>query len=347
MDLSKAIIYGIMLLSSTSMASEIVYSTGFCEPSEMTVTIKNKTPEMQRAWSQVRIDDEIQEQHFDLAGGAQIQIPGDRFLSGKQGFAFKTWDKKSLSITASCAGSLNYPLTDTTSPEVTHYLPSGITTVKLQLMNLFLKAQTVKLRGYGKFGNLLEQKEITIEKYYDTSALKWNFSEEVLRLEIIGEQRLHSLLVFEEKNLEKISPALPKIVSFSPAADKNYFMVSTKGPNPEESFVIALSDLQQVATAREQIQNKQLEKIIVARIELGHGGYNRALSAKDKSPYSWSVYHVDAFADFAHIDCDGSPDLTEERLPQKLSEGGGRICFWRYRIIKELSAEEVAFGKVR
>lgn len=347
MDLSKAIIYGIMLISSTSLASETVYAPGFCEPSELTVTIKNKTKEMQRAWSQVRIDEEIQEQHFDLTAGSQIQIPGERFLSLKQGFAFKTWDKSSLSISANCAGSLNYPLNETTSPEVTHYLPSGITSVKMQLMNLFLKAQTIKLRGYGKFGNLLGQKEIIIEKYYDTSALKWTFSEEVMRIEITGEQRIHSLLSFEEKSVEKISPALPKAVSLTPALKKNYFMVSTKGANPEEAFVIALDDPQQISTAREQIQNKELEKIIVARIELGHGGFNRALSAKDKSPYSWSVYYVDAFADFAHIDCDGSPDLTEERLPQKLSEGGGRICFWRYRVIKELTLDEVASGKLR
>ncbi|XGC82381.1 hypothetical protein ACES2L_07815 [Bdellovibrio bacteriovorus] len=347
MDLSKALIYGIMLFSSTSLASEVVYSPGFCEPSELTVTIKNKTKEMQRAWGQVRIDEEIQEQHFDLAAGAQIQIPASRFLNTKQGFSFKTWDKKSLSILASCAGSLTYPLNEITSPEVTHYLPSGITTVKLQLMNLYLKAQTIQLRGYGRYGKLLEQKEISIEKYYDTSALKWNFSEDVMRIEIRGEQRLHSLLSFDEKGQEKTSPALPKTVPFSPAPEKNYFLVSTKGPNPEESFVIALTDAQQIHTAREQIQNKDLEKIIVARIELGHGGFNRAFAAKDKSPYSWSVFYVDAFADFAHIDCDGSPDLTEERLPQKLSEGGGRICFWRYRIIKELTVEEVATGKLR
>ncbi len=66
---------------------------------------------------------------------------------------------------------------------------------------------------------------------------------------------------------------------------------------------------------------------------------------KDKSPYSWSVNRVDAFADFAHIDCDGSPDITEERLMQKLNEGG-RICFWRYRVVRELKAEEVSSGKL-
>ena len=94
-----------------------------------------------------------------------------------------------------------------------------------------------------------------------------------------------------------------------------------------------------------EIKNPMLAKIVVAGIELGNGGFNRALLAKDKVPYSWSVYRVDAFADFAHIDCDGSPELVEERIAQRLSEGG-RICFWRYRVVRELKPSEINSGSL-
>lgn len=336
----------VLMACCFAKASDVVYAPAFCDPAGLTVTVTNTTSEAQRVWTQVRFDDELREDFHDVAPKAQIHIPGSTFLSDTSGFSMKSWEKKSLQFSASCDDGPHISLENLTSPEVTHWLPSAIKTVKIHLLNLFLKSNAVTVKAFSRSGSLLGEKQVVISKYYDTESFKWTLPEAISRVEIVGQERLHSWLLYEAQGVEKPAPALAvKPVSLKIDTNKTYFLISTKEARPEESFVIALDDPQKIATAREQIKNKSLEKIVVAGIELGHGGFNRAFSSRDKSPYSWSVNRVDAFADFAHISCDGSPDLTEERLMQNLNEGG-RICFWRYRVVRELTAQEVRSGKL-
>lgn len=335
-----------LTLATEAWASDVVYVPGMCDPSELTLEVSNKSSEAQRFWTQVRFDDDIKEDLHDLAPKTTVQLSGDSFLLEKSAFSVKAWEKKALSISATCKGSAKVPLTDITSPEVTHWLPSGVKTIKMHLLNLFLTKNKVTLTAFDSSRNILGQKEIVLEKNYVTESFKWTLTKDVASVEVSGEQRLHSWVFYDSAAEEKFSPAWyakPQILAASP--ELTYFLVSTKEARPSESFVIGLTEAQKIATAREQIKNKSLEKIIVAAIELGHGNFNRSFSAKDKSPYSWSIHRVDAFADFAHIDCDGSPDLTEERLMQKLNEGG-RICFWRYRVVRELTLQEVTQGRL-
>ena len=351
MDLSIKTTLGtaalMFLLSTPAKASDVFYVPAFCAPEKLTLLVSNKTAEPQRLWTQVRFDDELQEIHHDLDPKSEIKIAGSEFLPDFRGFSVKTGTTNSLQIKARCENSACIPLSSVTSPQVSHYLPTSISTVKVHLLNLYLKSNTVHLRAFNKTGVEVASQDVTLEKYYDTKTFKWNLPAEASRVEVSGEGRLHSWLFYDSLLSEKLSPGVAlKPVTLSAEAIKTYFLVSTRDARPEEAFVIALEDPQQIATAREQIRNPALEKIIVAGIELGNGGHNRAFMSRDKSPYSWSVNRVDAFADFAHIDCDGSPDLTEERLMQKLNEGG-RICFWRYRITRELTASEVSSGELK
>lgn len=337
----------ILITSLTAGASQTYYSPVLCAPENLTLFVTNKTKEPQRVWTQVRFGTEIDERHHDLEPQGKIKIRGTSFLPETTGFSVKSWEKNVVQITSTCTDSFSTVLTDLTSPEVTHWLPAKIQTVKLHLLNLFLKPNQIHLKAFNSQGAVIGEKTVSLEKYYDTSAFKWTLPQAISRLEIQGEERLHSILSYDNGVEEKISPGIalkPVTMSVDPA--KTYFLVSTKEAQASEAFVIALDKAETIAVAREQIRNPQLEKIVVAGIELGHGGFNRAFLARDKAPYSWSVNRVDAFADFAHIDCDGSPDLTEERLEQKLNEGG-RICFWRYRVVRELTAEEVSSGRLK
>lgn len=337
----------ILLTSLHAGASQIFYSPAVCAPENLTVLVTNRTNEPQRIWTQVRFDQEIDERHHDLEAKSQLKIPGKVFLFEQKSYAIKAWDQNVVKVTSSCADSFSMPLSDLTSAHVSHWLPSSIKTVKLHVMNLYLKSNSIHLKAFNRAGAVIGERDLRIEKYYDTETLKWSFTEDVSHIEVRGQERLHSVLSYDDGMKELVSPASAlKPVPLPLDASKTYFLVSTKDPRPEEAFVIALDKPELVATAREQIRNPALEKIVVAGIELGHGGFNRAFMSRDKSPYSWSVNRVDAFADFAHIDCDGSPEITEERLLLKLNEGG-RICFWRYRVVKELSAEEVSSGRLK
>lgn len=235
------------------------------------------------------------------------------------------------------------PLNQTTSPEVTHFFPRGVRTVKFNIQNLGWQSHSVLLTAYSKDDSVIGSKTVDI-KDYDTSAMKWSLEKEVAKIEVRAEGRLHSWAFFPTGISEGFSPGVSlKPVVLSPDLAKTYFLIATRDAKPQESYVVGFSDLEQIKTARAQINTTGFEKILVARLQMGHGGFNRNYFSKDHAPYSWSVSEVDAFADFAHISCDGSPDIVEERLLQYVNDGG-RICFWRYRVVRELSNQEVAVG---
>ncbi|MGZ3770143.1 MAG: BP74-related protein [Bdellovibrio sp.] len=330
---------------NTAKAFEVRYVPAYCDPSALSLLVKNKTAEPQRFWTQVRLENELKEIFFELPAHENLEIPGNEIVSEKMAFSVKALEKKSVEISTTCKGMMKVPVSDLTTPKVTHYFPKKVKKISLYLLNLYLNKNSIALTAFDKKGQVIDHKEIQLQKYYDTEYLKWSFAEDVEKIEVSGAERLNTSAFYSAIDEEKLSPAMAlEPVRFPLNNTKTYFLVSTKN-NPEEAFVIAIDDPQKIATAREQIKTPSLEKIIVAGITLGNGGFNRAFLSKDKSPYSWSVTSVDAFADFAHIDCDGSPDIVEERLMERLNSGGS-ICFWRYRVVRELSPQEVSSGKL-
>lgn len=337
-------VFILILFTSQAGASEVFYVPSFCEPENLRLEVQNPTRQPQRLWTQVREEAELKEQHWDLDAGAQLLIEGPEFLSHPQAFSIKTWQPGALRLSVRCGPEASVPLSVLTSPQISHFFPRGVRTVKLHLTNLFIENHSVLLAAFDAAGVLLEQKTVPLKNYYDTQAIKWSFHQDIARIEVHGEARLHSWAFYDTGVRDAFSPAVSlKPPLLQPDPTKIYFLISTRDPHADEAYVVGLTGPEQIRTARAQIQNQGFEKILVGRIALGHGQENRNFFSRDKAPYSWSVTEVDAFADFAHISCDGSPDLLEERLLQNLSEGG-RICFWRYRVVRELSAEEVATG---
>lgn len=121
--------------------------------------------------------------------------------------------------------------------------------------------------------------------------------------------------------------------------DEKYFLVGPSDNNGDQ-FVVKIKDPVMVQKARDQITNPKLQKIVFAKIQLGHQGYNRNMIKKDKSFWSWSVTEVTNISDFGSTACNGFPQMLEDQAEQWV-KGLGRICFWSYRIKKELSLDEV------
>lgn len=335
-----------LLLSLPAWSAEIFYVPAFCEPSLLKIHVQNPSSSPQRLWTQVRGSTELQELHFDFDPKEKRSISGSEFLGSTQGFSIKTWQPGVLKITAQCDQENIIPLNQTTSPEVTHFFPRGVRTVKFNIQNLGWQSHPVLLTAFSANGSVIGSKNIDI-KDYDTSAMKWTLEDDIAKVEIRSEGRVHSWAFFPNGVSESFSPGVSlKPVLLTPDTSKTYFLISTRDARPNESYVVGFSDPEQIKTARAQINTTGFEKILVARLQMGHGGFNRNYFSKDHAPYSWSVSEVDAFADFAHISCDGSPDIVEERLLQYANDGG-RICFWRYRVVRELSTEEVSTGNLK
>lgn len=337
----------LLLLSFEAKANHSsFYSPLTCPPEEMQIQATNLGKQDLRFWTQVRQGEEIEEIPIDIGAKSSLTLRGTYFLNEARGFSIKTWEPEQMRFQLSCYGLPSVQLKTEHSPSQAFRFQRPIRHVKAYFTNLYLKQNEVRLTAFDRMGRSLSSKNFILKNHYDTHEFKWSFDTSVSRIEMQAENRTSAVLTYEQLEKEYVAYGEALSPRRLPASrEEVYFLVSTKSKNAE-SFVIGLKDPEKIATAREQIQNPLLEKIIVGGVQLGHGNTNRSFSQKNKAPYSWSVFRVDAFADFAHIDCDGSPDLVEERLLQRLNEGG-RICFWRYRVIKELSLEEVQSGVLK
>lgn len=123
------------------------------------------------------------------------------------------------------------------------------------------------------------------------------------------------------------------------STDEKYFLVGPSD-NKGDQFVVKIKDPVMVQKARDQITNPKLQKIVFAKIQLGNQGYNRNMTKKDKSFWSWSVTEVTNISDFGSTACNGFPQMLEDQA-EAWVKGLGKICFWSYRIKKELSLDEV------
>lgn len=325
-------------------AAEVFHIPDLCPLEQMSLVLSNPSKDPQRAWIQIRKDSDIDELQQELPAQSKLKFSAASFLKTREAFSVKANSTDKVQVFLQCTQHEELQINSITSPEVSHVFINGTQSVKLHLLNLFLGENKIHLKAIDDQGVVFSERTLSIKNSYDTESLKWILTRPALRIDISAEHRIHSEVLYEQDGVERQSPS----VSLKPAllpvdSEKAYFLVSTRQTQATAAFVIALDDASTIAKAREQIDQPELEKIVVAQVTLGSGNFNRAMLAKDKSPYSWSVSKIDAFADFAQIDCDGNPDLVEERLEKKLQEGG-RICFWRYRVTRELTPIEVATG---
>ncbi len=319
--------------------AESFFSPSLCETSQASLIAKNISNKPQAFWIQLKNPE--REVRFEINSQVQIQIPSIAFLDSAQAFSIRTWTDGNIQFTWQCE-NLKTRLTSQISPSL-EYKVLNKTHYELNIMNVSPLANEIELRFLNFDRQTIASKKITLQKYYETQMLEIETPANTVYLQIQGMARLHSWLQFQSQIL---TASVVFRAQLSPPTQKSYFLASTRPSTSnknDESFVVSIEESQMIEQARQQIANPNLEKIMVGRIGPGNGGYNRSFHEKDRSPYSWSVTDVDSFTDFALNDCDGTPDYVEGQLLQRLDEGG-RICFWRYRILRELSWSEVQRG---
>lgn len=139
---------------------------------------------------------------------------------------------------------------------------------------------------------------------------------------------------------EKPLSVSPQKTEVNPAAF--YFLV---GPRTGlgDSFIVKITNEKMLIRARDLIAHPHREKMLFARIQKSHFGFNRNWSNREKSFWSWSVSEVTNFDDLGSTACNGSPQEVEDRMDFWVHDPG-QICFWNYRVKKELTPLEVARG---
>lgn len=323
----------------TYAKSSIFHSPLVCSREELSLEVSNSESQDISFWTQTE-HPFIQEQRWIVPAQGRLRLTGGDFLTQDTPFSVKTFAP--LRVQVSCSGQ-NWDLTTVTNHE-REMNPHPSLHGHQYLLNLSPGSNSIQIEYFDAKNTLLGTDKIEFSDYYQSKKAKRTFNRTIssIRYRALGR---FQVLYSSEQGPEFIRPG--KNPKLHPINSKKYFLVARK-ESAEESFVIALDDPKMIATAREQITHRQLEKIIVGRIAAQHGNFNRPMTEKLSTPYSWHVYHVDSFADFAHIDCDGTPEFFEERVIEKLGpQGQGRICFWAFRVVRELTTNEVQTGRLQ
>lgn len=132
----------------------------------------------------------------------------------------------------------------------------------------------------------------------------------------------------------------------SPDPSLVYFLVGEVTAAHGESFILPLKDAHAISRARQLIENKQTQ-IVVAEITRDKRD-NYSLNKDMMNDQTWS-WHVSTFLDFADNTIeilDGWPGYVEENYEEWVNQtkgvnGKGRIGFWNYTVIREVSKEEL------
>ncbi len=134
-------------------------------------------------------------------------------------------------------------------------------------------------------------------------------------------------------------------VSAPVKAETVWFEVGEISPVRAQSFLVPLSDPEQIAHARDLIARGPSagSTILSASIQAGGDGFNRNLKITGSPLWSWHVTGVAGFADMAIELCDGWPGFVEQNPQAFIDNTNGQICFWGYTVVSEL-AQRPAFS---
>ena len=177
--------------------------------------------------------------------------------------------------------------------------------------------------------NSNEQKKLTLPKNPDLTYV-----------------RISAVNKFSAFNLNSTGSQNPMIVDAQVVPQNPngaYFEISPR-TGTGDSFTVLINDSKMIASARLQISDPHLEKMLFAKIQKGHNNQNRNLASITKSFWNWSVTEVTNIADIGSTACNGLPQIVDDRIDSWITDPG-RICFWTYRIKREVPAAEISTGQ--
>lgn len=309
--------------------------------SEGRLTIENKTLSEASVWLQ-KFDPELTTETFlSVKENQKIQI-GLSIKSSSERFALLHFLKDSeLSVQFSCND--NSLLAHNYEGGVYYFQSSDLNENKLWLQNLFPGINTVKIELLDKSNQLVKVDSLILKSYEQKNykiliaKTEWQF------IRVYAENRMTAFNISSRlaSGPFTVQPQFSSIPG--DMAKASAFFVIASNDHENDSFIVKINDPIMIEKAREQIAHPNLEKIIFGKLQKGHGGFNRNWTKSEKPFWSWSVSEVTNIADIGSTACNGVPQLVENRLTDWLQDPG-RICFWSYRIKRELTVEQVQKG---
>ena len=304
-----------------------------------TITVENKSAKTQTVWLQEwdkYLVDEI-DHTVPAKGKIYLQLSHDPSLNTQDYSLLALDNPKDLVVESNCNLRDNVTA-DSLEGGVVYYKIDPRINNEVQLKNLFAGRNTFYIEDLG-FVKKSEPLEIEVSgKELFTLTLKPEPTS--LWVKISAKERFRTSVKTPD---EVLKPAMVKPQRSIASTEEKYFLMGPSDNNGDQ-FIVKIKDPELVQKARDQVNNPNMHKIVFAKIQLGHQGFNRNLLKKEKSFWSWSVSEVTNISDFGSTACNGFPQMLEDQA-EAWVRGLGKICFWSYRIKKELTYDEVTNPK--
>jgi len=123
-----------------------------------------------------------------------------------------------------------------------------------------------------------------------------------------------------------------------------YYLVGENVVNHNDSFILPLSNPDDISFADKIIDGSERPRIIVGVIRPGSGDgiyLNRDILDPDKRIWSWSIDKFEKFADVTAEIYDGWPGYIEQNLNDWMIQKDGAIGFWNYSVKRRVDLSEL------
>ncbi len=324
----------ITIFWSSSSQAENYYSPLLCPVGDSFLRIENISEQPESLWFQAFGSTPFHEKHYEVsAKSTRVLAVASDYSADSNALAVKTHNKN-LKFTSFCkSSSLSWRLEDLSSPWKSLKIPPLVKKLRLHLINLAQTKNEISIEFEFSSGS---KQNLTLSEDFATSSSEISLPQGVGRMTLRGQGRWTGK-VFTDLSQEV--PLQDEVQVLNQAPARRYFLF--QAPSGNDSFVVPMDNPKLIDQTLEQIRDPQKRRLLVARIGKSLEGTNRDLQSRVKTPWSWTVIEAQNYADFAHISCDGSPSVVEERLNDWLINTGATICFWNFRAVREISLSEI------
>lgn len=341
MNFNYLILLGFVLLSLGQRTyADVLYAPQICKATS--ISLKNLSLRPQRIWLQKRLHTQLLEEDFLL--GAQTETTIDMTSESYETLyslvidAPLNTDAPSILSELHCENQ-NYLFQQTFDAELV-YKTKNSEDLLLTARNIFTSENSITIQYLDRKHQVLSEQNFKIDGLaVQNLILKPITPFSFIKIFSKEKSAFHLILKNEVLNPFIIQPKKTIVDSHL-----KYFLVSPKIVLPgTEQFIVQISEPQMIQKAQQQIDHPDSEKIIFATLKPGSQGINRNLNSQEKSLWTWSIGEVTNISDLASTACNGTPRFVEDYLTQWLNDPT-KICFWNYRIIREVTPEEVSTG---
>lgn len=304
--------------------------------------IQNKSNQSQKVWIQTFKPTLIAETESSLQALETVQISLSKKSKSERQALLHFSNPKDIDATFQCGnGNLtkNYYATNLEGGVQT-FRKSDLAQQSIALKNLYTEKNTFKIEVLNKFRQTLRTITHTLSSNEQRKVLLLP-TPELAYLRIKAD---HKFAAFNLNSVGSQNAMIADTQQFPEDTSEGiYFEVGPRSGSGD-SFTVKITNPALIEKARLQISNPTLEKMLFGKIQKGHQKQNRNLASTTKSFWNWSVTEVTNIADFGSTACNGLPQIVDDRIDSWVKDPG-RICFWTYRIKREVPASEIATGQ--